>query len=111
MANVKQAGFEPGSDFVQPVTRFLTGQQYARLSSQLNNPVPQSTMVYGVADPLGCLAPDEIYLGFSGHFGDEVRPFLHEVELLVARHPTLRPSDIQKVSPRSKSSVYLDIGH
>jgi len=78
--------------------RFLTGQYYTRLSSQLNNPVPQSTSVYGVADPLGCLKPDEVHLSFSSHFGDEPRPFLHEVEVIVARHPALRPSDLQKVS-------------
>ena len=96
-----KAGFEPSSAYVNPVVRFLTGQHYARLSSQLNNPIPQSTSVYGVADPLGCLKPDEVHLSFSSHFGDEPRPFLHETEVIVARHPALRPSDLQKVSFQS----------
>jgi len=75
----------------------LKSQHYARLSSSLNIPIAQSTSVYGVADPFGCLAPNEIHLSFSTNFGDEPYPWLDNVSALVARHPALRPSDIQKV--------------
>jgi hypothetical protein len=61
----------------------------------------QSTSVVGIADPLGVLKPGEVHLSLS-------RPLVHEASqqrldvfagknVLVARDPTLRPSDIQKV--------------
>ena len=61
----------------------------------------QSTSVVGIADPLGVLKPGEVHLSLS-------RPLVHEYSqqrfdvfagknVLVARDPTLRPSDIQKV--------------
>lgn len=62
----------------------------------------RTTSVMGIADPLGVLEPGEIHLSFSRGFYDEVSgesyPCLDRKEVLVARHPTLRSSDIQKVS-------------
>jgi len=48
----------------------------------------------------GILAPGEVHLASSAPFVDEEsgESWLHlEGEVLVARHPTLRPNDIQKV--------------
>lgn len=62
---------------------------------------PRSTTVLGIADPIGCLQPGEIHLCFSEAFSDKLSgqswAFLYDLEALVARHPTLWPSDIQKV--------------
>jgi len=64
--------------------------------------VNRSTNVLGVADLSGILRPNEIHLSFSKPFLDELKgasyQFLHNEEVLVGRHPALRPSDIQKVS-------------
>lgn len=59
--------------------------------------MPRSTFVYGIADPYGCLGPSEIHFVSSNIFPEEMSPILHDVEVLVARHPALRRSDIQKV--------------
>ena len=65
-------------------------------------PLAQTTSVMGIADPLGVLEPGEVHLTFSRGFYDatsgESYPCLDGREILVARHPTLRSSDIQKVS-------------
>lgn len=63
--------------------------------------VGQSASAFVIADPLGVLEENEIHVGFSESFVDEVSGFEGTVldgrEVLVARHPALLPSDIQKV--------------
>ena len=60
-----------------------------------------STTVVGIADPTGTLEPGEVYLLLSEPLEDEsTSSSFHSFagkEVLVARHPTLRGSDIQKV--------------
>ena len=72
-----------------------------QVCSQFRVPIGRSTMLLGVADPLGCLQPDEIHLAFSSQFTEDGTglslPYLHDEPALVARHPSLRNSDIQKV--------------
>ena len=63
--------------------------------------LPQSAMVLGIADPTGCLEHDEVYLNFSEAFLDSESGFrwsnLQGMNVLVARNPAIRISDIQKV--------------
>ena len=61
----------------------------------------KSTTVVGVADPTGILAPGEVFLLLSHPLedvdtGESFHSFAGK-EVLVARHPTLRGSDMQKV--------------
>ena len=69
--------------------------------------VGQSASAFVIADPLGVLEENEIHVGFSESFVDEVSgfegTFLDGGEVLVARHPALLPSDIQKVGSDSIS--------
>ena len=69
--------------------------------------VGQSASAFVIADPLGVLEENEIHVGFSGSFVDEAsgfeETFLDGREVLVARHPALLPSDIQKVGSDSIS--------
>ncbi|KAH0277822.1 hypothetical protein KCU91_g2934, partial [Aureobasidium melanogenum] len=68
--------------------------------SKLKINLPRSAMALGVADPTGCLKPGEIHMAFSETFRDEAagEHWSHlKGEVLVARHPALRCSDIQKV--------------
>lgn len=76
------------------------------LQDKLRIRLPRSTSAYGIADPTGCLAPGEIYLSFSKHFDDDTTGETWSClrgEVLVARNPALRRSDIQKVT-----AVYKD---
>ncbi|KAF1343873.1 RNA dependent RNA polymerase-domain-containing protein, partial [Delphinella strobiligena] len=79
-----------------------------QLREKLKVRLPSSTSVYGIADPTGSLKPGEIYLGFSKTFRDETEnadwSFLCG-EVLVARHPSLRRSDIQKVKAVYKEEL------
>ncbi|KAL9069775.1 MAG: hypothetical protein Q9157_006054 [Trypethelium eluteriae] len=64
-------------------------------------PLGLSTNAIGIADPKDVLAPGEIHLAFSQDFHDEksgqTLSFLNKKDVLVARHPCMRRSDIQKV--------------
>lgn len=48
-----------------------------------------------VADPLAILEEGEVHIAFSTPFDQEF--MLHDIDLLVARHPAALPSDVQKV--------------
>lgn len=72
-----------------------------RMWADMRIPINRSTMVMGVADPYGCLLPDEIHLAFSSRLSDNSGfslPYLHGEAALVGRHPAIRKSDLQKVS-------------
>jgi hypothetical protein len=62
--------------------------------------VPLSTSLFCIADPFGCLEPNEIHVGFSERWNDLENDFseneLNGVEVLVGRSPALLPSDIQR---------------
>ena len=59
--------------------------------------LPCSTYVLGIADPVGCLKPDEIHIMFTEPELVGGAPFLDNIDALVSRHPALRSSDIQRV--------------
>lgn len=115
---IKEAGNFP-SDWVEksilllesgfnPLTNQYLGmciQQVVKLwlssvRSKLKIHLGRSAMALGVADLTGCLKPGEIHMAFSETFRDEAsgEHWSHlKGEVLVARHPSLRCSDIQKV--------------
>lgn len=79
-----------------------------QLREKLKIRLPKSTSVYGIADPTGCLKPGEVYLRFSETFRDETTGDSWSSlrgEVLVARHPSLRRSDIQKVKAVYKEEL------
>lgn len=97
-----EAGFTPDDlpllgNFVEKVAKQYFSLAVASFKIQL----PRSTMVIGVADPTGTLTPGDISMFFSTPIIDEMSgecfPFLDKKEVLVARHPSLRSSDVQKV--------------
>ncbi|KAI7198242.1 hypothetical protein KC316_g3853 [Hortaea werneckii] len=67
-----------------------------RFKIQLN----KSTTLIGICDPTGILKPGEIHIGFSNPMKDdetgEVWSTLQGWNVLIARNPSLRNSDIQK---------------
>jgi hypothetical protein len=111
-----EAGFTPSQlpvlgEFVERVAR----QHFEKAIASFRIPLPKSTMVMGIADPTGTLKPGEIHLAFSHSIIDEESgecfPFLDNQDVLVARHPSLRNSDIQKVSAHyiHKLAYLLDV--
>lgn len=84
-------------DYVEKVVK----QFFSKALASFRIRLPRSTMVMGIADPTCTLQPGEISMFFSTPIIDEISgelfPFLDDKEVLVARHPSLRCSDIQKV--------------
>ncbi|KAI6800963.1 hypothetical protein KC363_g5497 [Hortaea werneckii] len=75
----------------------------------------KSTTLVGICDPTGTLKPGELHLGFSNPMKDdetgEIWSTLQGWNVLVARNPSLRNSDIQKarVVFRAELAQYHDV--
>lgn len=107
-----EAGFLPAKSpyLADAVERFVQNKQVTK-ESKLRTPLAKSTFLFGVADPLGVLKPGEVHVQFSSRFTDELteESFLHlkHMNVLVARQPACRRSDIQKV----RTIVHPDLEH
>ncbi|KAG8629857.1 hypothetical protein KVT40_001476 [Elsinoe batatas] len=96
-----ESGFQPDSnaplaDFVFSQLTWWLQNMLQKLKIRLN----KSVMPYGVADHKRLLKPGEIFLAFSQPFvdPDTGESWSHlEGDVLVARHPVMRSSDIQRV--------------
>jgi hypothetical protein len=97
-----ESGFSPCilQVLAKNVGRFVR-KQHLLQESKLKTPLGKATYLYGVADPIGVLRPGEVHIQFSSSFVDEVTDEkylnLKGHNLLVARQPAIRNSDIQKV--------------
>jgi hypothetical protein len=97
-----ESGFIPTQDYCLAWNLHLfIKMQHARQEESLRAPLCKSTFLYGVADPIGVLKPEQIQVQFSTSFTDETTDetylCLKDTDLLVGRHPACRRSDIQKV--------------
>jgi hypothetical protein len=96
------AGFEPQRlQFLKDLAWRAYTQKCDVLKKKLNIAVGLSTYAYMAVDFTGTLKPDEVHLGFSNNFTDEMSGFcetlLDGMDILVARCPAHYISDIQKV--------------
>jgi hypothetical protein len=104
-----ESGFDPLTDkylatCIQQVVKLWLSSVRSKLKIRLG----KSAMALGVADPTGCLKPGEIHMASSETFRDEVsgEVWSHlKGEVLVARHPSLRCSDMQKVKAVYKEEL------
>lgn len=107
-----ESGFSPVSNsfLANAVERFVQNKQVIK-ESKLRTPLGKSTFLFGLADPLGVLMPGEIHVQFSSRFTDEVTEEsyvnLKNMDLLVARQPACRRSDIQRV----RGIVHPELSH
>ncbi|KAI4718704.1 hypothetical protein E4T48_05079 [Aureobasidium sp. EXF-10727] len=96
-----ESGFNPlTNQYLATCIQQVAKLWLSSLRSKLKIHLGKSAMALGVADPTGCLKPGEIHMAFSETFRDEVsgEVWSHlKGEVLVARHPSLRCSDVQKV--------------
>jgi hypothetical protein len=97
-----RSGFCPKKEpYLASVLFRYIGRQHMWMEQKLKVPLGKSAFLFGIADPLGVLAPGEVHVNFSSPFVDELSGTtyraLNNLELLVARQPACRRSDIQKV--------------
>lgn len=96
-----ESGFHPTkSKYLSKCILDLMKLWLVQMKEKLKIRLGKSTTVFGIADPTGCLQPGEMHMAFSKTFSDDKsgEAWSHlKGEVLVARHPTLRQSDIQKV--------------
>ena len=104
-----ESGFDPiTSQYLAMCIQQVTKLWLASVRSKLKIHLGKSAMALGVADPTGCLKAGEIHMAFSETFRDEAsgEVWSHlKGEVLVARHPSLRCSDIQKVKAVFKEEL------
>ncbi|KAK5017460.1 hypothetical protein LTR39_001529, partial [Cryomyces antarcticus] len=97
-----ESGFDPKTcTCLAERAHALIAFYLASVRNTLSLRIGRSTYVLGVADPKGCLKPGEVHMSFSTGFHDDRSGKFYNVlqgrEILIARHPTVRRSDIQKV--------------
>jgi hypothetical protein len=104
-----ESGFNPLTDrYLAKCIEQVVKLWLFEVRSKLKIHLGKSAMALGVADPTGCLKPGEIHMAFSETFRDEVsgEVWSHlRGEVLVARHPSLRCSDMQKVKAVYKAEL------
>ncbi|KAF2120209.1 RNA dependent RNA polymerase-domain-containing protein, partial [Lophiotrema nucula] len=107
-----ESGFNPvrAPYLARCLYRFIQKKQLS-MERKLRVPLGKSTNLYGIADSLGVLRPGEIHVQFSVPFVDgmtnETYRSLDSLEVLVARQPALRRSDMQKV----RAVVHPSLSH
>ncbi|KAJ4346166.1 hypothetical protein N0V95_005630 [Ascochyta clinopodiicola] len=107
-----ESGFSPTKlqFLAKSVERFIQ-RQHLLQESTLRAPLGKATYLYGVADPLGVLEPGEIHVQFSSSFVDEMTDEkylnLRGHDVLVARQPACRRSDMQKL----QAIIHPDLSH
>jgi hypothetical protein len=111
-----ESGFSPvKSPYLAKDLEWLIQNKQILQESKLGVLLSKSTFLFGVADPVGVLEPGEIQVRFSTSFDDESTDdnynYLQDLEVLVARQPACRRSDIQKVRTviRGELSHLVDV--
>ncbi|KAH9870156.1 hypothetical protein J1614_007078 [Plenodomus biglobosus] len=97
-----EVGFTPQeSPYLAKVLGRFIEQRHSVMEQKLRAPLGSATFLLGLADPTNVLEPGQVHINFSSPFVDEFSRqayrHLDGLEILVARQPACRPSDIQKV--------------
>lgn len=107
-----ESGFYPDQEpyLSNTLYRFIK-QRQVWMEQKLRVPLGKAANLLGVADPLGVLAPGEVHVDFSSPFVDEFTGStyraLNNVDVLVARQPACRRSDIQ----RARAVKHPELAH
>lgn len=105
-----ESGFDPTeAPYLAKTLHHFIKQEQLWMEQKLRIPLGKSAFLYGVADPLGVLAPGEVHIQFSRPFIDDMTEehfrYLNDIDLLVARQPACRRSDIQKVRATTRPEL------
>lgn len=111
-----RTGFAPAeSPYLARTLKQFIKHHHNFMEQKLRAPLGKATSLLGLADPESVLSPGEVHVRFSSPFFDDFsrKTFRHldGLEVLVARQPACRPSDIQKVRAVShpKLSHLVDV--
>lgn len=92
-----EAGFDPKQNaFLAREIKLIAAQIFDLKNRNFTILLPNSTTLWGIADPENCLEPGEVCVNFGARFNGKFF-FLDNKDVLVARNPALAPWDIQKV--------------
>lgn len=104
-----ESGFDASrSAYLASQMQVVSMRWLEKTREKLRVRIGRSTSVYGIADHTGTLQEGEIHLSFSETFHDDATGEVYshlKGETLVARHPSLRRSDIQKVQAVYKEEL------
>jgi hypothetical protein len=111
-----RTGFFPDQSpyLAKSLNRFVR-QKQTWMEEKLRAPLGKATFLFGLADPLGVLQPGEVHVHFSQPFLDEFDRKTYRnlggEDVLIARQPACRRSDIQKMRAVShpKLSHLVDV--
>ncbi|KAL6707441.1 hypothetical protein ACN47E_004011 [Coniothyrium glycines] len=97
-----RSGFLPDeAPYLAMLFKKFIKQRQALMEQKLQAPLGKSTYLFALADPEGCLKPGEVHVQFSSPFVDgssgSTYRNLDGLEIVIARQPACRDSDIQKV--------------
>ncbi|KAH7389891.1 RNA dependent RNA polymerase-domain-containing protein [Pyrenochaeta sp. MPI-SDFR-AT-0127] len=111
-----RTGFVPDqSPYLARTLKCFIKNRHTWMEQKLSAPLGKATVLLGLADPENVLNPGEVHIHFSSPFVDEFSRetlrHLDGLEVLVARSPAYRSSDIQKVRAVShpKLSHLVDV--
>ncbi|KAF1981498.1 hypothetical protein K402DRAFT_364650 [Aulographum hederae CBS 113979] len=111
-----ESSFDPvRSPFLSVIIQQFVHNYFTKLEQKFTVPLPRSVNLIGIADPTGTLEPGQVHVSFSTAFeplnSNEALYHLGHKDLLIARHPALRNSDIQKVSAIQSDALkaYVDV--
>lgn len=105
-----RTGFQPDqSPFLARTLKRFVQQRQLWMEEKLRAPLGKATYLIGLADPLGVLKPGEVHVQFSKPFLDEYgrntyRNLAGE-EVVIARQPACRRSDMQKMRAVSHTQL------
>jgi hypothetical protein len=99
---MEQAGYKIHDNIhVAESFEWMIGRFLQRRREQLHFSCLKSTLLFGLADPVGVLRPGEVHLSLTRPLEDDEtkEQFDHFAgnDVLIARDPTIRGSDMQKV--------------
>ncbi|AEO68606.1 uncharacterized protein THITE_2079458 [Thermothielavioides terrestris NRRL 8126] len=104
------SGFDRRQKYIQDLAFDLQKQRCEVLRTKLNIHVGRSAYMFMVVDFWGVLEENEVHVGFSSKFRDDVDDttymLLTDCDVLVARSPAHFPSDIQKVRAVFKPQLH-----
>ncbi|KAK3681744.1 RNA dependent RNA polymerase-domain-containing protein [Podospora appendiculata] len=105
------SGFDPTKQkYLQEMAWDLQKQKCDTLKTKLNIKVGKSAYIYMVVDFWGILEENEVHVGFSSKFRDDLDDasytLLADQDILVARSPAHFVSDVQKVRAVFKSELH-----
>jgi len=105
-----ESGFQlPNSEALANWFCRFVEAQFTSMEKSLSVPLGKATYLLGIADPHGILEPGEVHCNFMENFVDEFSNetffCLDDMDLLIARQPACRRSDIQKVRATFKMEL------